>query len=448
VLSVPVLISLVTEPIAGLVDTAFVTRLGAAPLAGLGIGASLVSSMLWTFSFLGIGTQTEVARALGTADRQSASERAGLAIAIAALSGIGIAIVFWPAAGALVHAMGATGDVRDAGYSYLSIRLLGAAPLLVMMCGFGALRGLHDMHTPLRIALVSGATNVVLDAVFIFGLGPFPALGVAGAAWATVASQWVGGVWSLHAVHRQLGLPRRIPWNETGRLFVVGRDMFLRTGLLIAFLLLTTRAANRIGAPAGAAHQIIRQTWICTALALDAYATTAQSLIAFFLGADRRDMARRAAGVASRWGFATGAFLCALMLGFESEVVRWLVPASAQDSFPLAWRVTAFAQPLNALSFVTDGIHWGARDYRFLRNVMLAATLSSGAVLLLADTTGYASLAVVWIITGGWITVRAAFGVLRVWPGIGAAPLGASPLRRASLQSPATPEIDPHRRLR
>jgi MATE family multidrug resistance protein len=402
--------------------------------------------MLWAFSFLGIGTQTEVARALGAGDRPAASERAGLAIAIAVLSGIGVAMVFWPVLGALVHAMGAGGEVRDAAQSYLSIRLLGAAPLLVMMSGFGALRGMHDMHTPLRIALVSGAANVVLDAVLIFGLGPIPALGVAGAAWATVASQWLGGAWTLHAVHRQLGLPRHIPWREAGRLFVIGRDLFLRTGLLIAFLLLTTRIANRIGAPAGAAHQVIRQTWICAALALDAYATTAQSLIAFFLGADRRDLARSAAGVASRWGFASGAVLCALMLGFEANVARALVPVAAQESFSLAWRVTAFAQPLNAVSFVTDGIHWGARDYRFLRNVMLAATLSSGAVLLLVDSAGYASLAVVWIVTGGWITVRAAFGMLRVWPGFGAAPLAADRLRRASPQSPATPEIDPPRR--
>ena len=64
-LSVPVLISLIAEPITGLVDTAFVARLGAGPLAALGVGTVLLSSTLWVFNFLGVGTQTEVAHAFG-----------------------------------------------------------------------------------------------------------------------------------------------------------------------------------------------------------------------------------------------------------------------------------------------------------------------------------------------------------------------------------------------
>jgi len=64
-LSLPVLLSLVAEPLTGLVDTAFVARLGAVPLAALGVATVLLSSVFWIFNFLGIGTQTEVARAEG-----------------------------------------------------------------------------------------------------------------------------------------------------------------------------------------------------------------------------------------------------------------------------------------------------------------------------------------------------------------------------------------------
>ena len=95
-----------------------------------------------------------------------------------------------------------------------------------------------------------------------------------------------------------------------------------------------------------------------------------------------------------------------------------LVPDSARSVFPAAWTLLALAQPLNALSFVTDGIHWGARDYRYLRNAMLAAT-GTGAVLL----TYSDSLTAVWAVTAVWIGIRAAFGVARIWPGIGRAPL-------------------------
>ena len=98
--------------------------------------------------------------------------------------------------------------------------------------------------------------------------------------------------------------------------------------------------------------------------------------------------------------------------------------AGALSIFPAAWWVLALAQPLNAVSFVTDGIHWGTGDYTYLRNAMFAAT-GAGlcGIALLPHTPD--SLVWVWVASAAWIAVRAAFGVVRVWPGIGAAPLRA-----------------------
>ena len=66
----------------------------------------------------------------------------------------------------------------------------------------------------------------------------------------------------------------------------IGGDMFVRTGILNLFLAYTTRVANQLGADAGAAHQVIRQMWVFTALVLDAFAATVQSLVGFFIGQD------------------------------------------------------------------------------------------------------------------------------------------------------------------
>ena len=80
-------------------------------------------------------------------------------------------------------------------------------------------------------------------------------------------------------------------------------------------------------------------------------------------------------------------------------------------------------QPLNALAFATDGIHWGTGDFRYLRNAMVAATgLGSFAVLLIDESVPQA-LTWIWIITGLWVAIRAGFGVARIWPGIGDSPL-------------------------
>jgi MATE family multidrug resistance protein len=265
--------------------------------------------------------------------------------------------------------------------------------------------------------------NVILHPLLIFGAGPVPAMGIAGAAWATVASQWAGAGWALLATRSRLGFPRRLHGRDAHLLLVVGRDLFLRTGLLTGFLLLGTRAATRVGAEAGAAHQAIRQVWVFTALALDAFAAAAQSLVGYFRGADRLAYARRVAGVACVWSIGTGVVLGVVMLLGEGIVARLLVPPGALPLFGAAWIVAALSQPLNAVSFATDGIHWGTGDYRFLRNAMAAATGTGALAIYLLDESAPGALTRIWLVTAAWITIRAAFGLLLIWPGIGAAPL-------------------------
>ena len=102
--------------------------------------------------------------------------------------------------------------------------------------------------TPLRVALVTNGLNIVLDALLVTGYGPFPALGIAGVAWASVAAQWLGAIWALGAAFRAIGRPAGWSLAMALRLVRVGRDLFLRTGLLIAFLALATRAATLAGA--------------------------------------------------------------------------------------------------------------------------------------------------------------------------------------------------------
>jgi MATE family multidrug resistance protein len=435
-LSLPVLLSLIAEPLTGLADTAFVARLGAAPLAALGVGTVLLSSVYWVFNFLGIGTQTEVARAAGAGHRGRAAEVTGLAMLMAALFGVALMAAGGPLTDDLAGAMGARREVQAGAALYIRIRLLGLPATLLTTVAYGALRGLLDMRTPLRIAVTINALNILLDALLIFGLGPIPALGIAGAAWATVASHWLGAVWGLLAVRARVGLPGCLRGGDARLLLVAGRDLFLRTALLTAFLVLTTRAATRIGSNAGAAHQAIRQVWLFTALVLDAFAATAQSLVSFFLGAGRRDQMLRVARVACLWSLGTGVALAAGMGLGGGVIAALLVPAAARAVFTPAWLATAAFQPLNALSFATDGVHWGTSDYRYLRNAMLAATSLGVAGLALLDESATGALTGVWLVTGGWIAIRAAFGVARIWPGIGASPFRWLPVRGTTTARP------------
>ena len=421
-LSLPVLFSLIAEPVTGLIDTGFVAQLGKTPLAALGVGSSALSSIFWIFAFLGIGTQTEVAQSYGQGKADEAVKSLSLALMLGVLASLALAGLLLPGAALVSQALGAEGEVLELAAHYVRLRLLGAPAVIVTMVGFGALRGLQDMKTPLWIALGVNITNIALDYLFIFGWHFIPPMGVGGAAIASSLSQWLGAGWMLWELKRKLGFTGAVNLRQGMRLIKIGRDLFIRTGLLTLFLLLATRAATQMGAEAGAAHQVIRQVWFFTALTLEAFATTAQSLVGYFFGSGRIRHAKRVAALTAFWSLGAGIALMIGMLLATQWVTDALVPKDTAAVFLAAWLVASLSQPLNAIAFITDGIHWGTSDYRFLRNAMMAATACGLIGLQLIATDSLEAFTSVWLVTALWIGVRAFWGLLRLYPGIGDSP--------------------------
>jgi MATE family multidrug resistance protein len=422
-LSFPVMLSMIVEPLAGLVDTAFVERLGASQAAALGSATAVLSSVLWVFNFLGIGTQTQVAQSWGADEAESQRQAVSIALVISVALGVAVGSILWFSADALATWMSPDTLVQKSTAVYLRIRALGAPAGLVLLTCFGALRGRTNMRTPLRIAVVATVVNMVLDPILIFGAGPIAPLGIAGAAWATIASQLIGALAAIYAVARFHELERPRSWSGAAALFVIGRDMVTRTGALLLFMLIATRVALSMGPDAGAAHQAIRQVWLLSAFLLDAFAASSHSLVGVFVGGEQKDTARKVARVATLWALGTGMGLTLALFALEHVVAVLLVPASSRDMFHPAWIVCALTMPLNALAFVSDGIHKGAADFSFLRNAMLVST---GAGLLALSAIGpHGTLVEVWWATALWIALRTALGIFRIWPGLGHAPLRA-----------------------
>jgi len=422
-LSIPVTLATVAEPITGMVDTAFASQLGTVPLAALGIGTAALSTVFWVFSFLGISTQTEVSQALGNGNTKRAAEMTSLALILGVFFSLVMMAIFIPAAGIFSGLLGAEGDVLTEAQTYLRFRLLGTPAMLLIFIGFGALRGLQDMRTPMLIAIGINAINIILDGPLMFGIGAWDGMGVAGAGLASAIGQWTGALWLTRIVVRRIGFRWHIDWNDVWALLRVGGDLVVRTGLLTGYLLLATRTANRISPEAGAAHQAIWTVWIFLALMMEGFSITAQSLVGYFMGAGRIKVARRVAGASTRWVLGVGFVMIAVMLLSTDIVIALLVPDDALDLFRPAWRIAALLQPLAAMAFVTDGIHWGTGDFTYLRNAMITATLCGWAALLLIDTDAAGVYPLVWVATILWLGVRATLGTLRVWPGIGKSPL-------------------------
>ena len=427
-LTIPATLSLIAEPVVGLVDTAFVARLGSAPLASLGVGTAAISSVFWIFNFLSISAQTEVAQAMGRENRERAVAIASLALLLGVIFSIGVFILLFPAAPAVSRLLGAEASVETNAVLYLRVRLIGAPAVLVSLIGFGVLRGLQDMRTPLIIATGMSVINIVLDYPLIFGAGSIPGWGVGGAAAASVIAQYAGAVWTGLIVARRLGIVWHISWADVSALLRVGGDLFVRTGLLTLFILITTRLANQIGPEAGAAHQGLRTIWFMLGYMMDGFAVTAQSLVGFFFGAGAIGLARRAAGLNVLWGIILGGAVGGAMLLLEPYLVALLIPPDATAVLGRAWLIAALIQPVAALAFVTDGIHWGTADYTFLRNGMLVSTGSAALMLLFVDAAAPHAFEWLWVITGVWVGLRMLLGVGRIWVEWGNSPLRMEPV--------------------
>ncbi|THB81128.1 MAG: MATE family efflux transporter [Desulfobacteraceae bacterium] len=425
-MALPLLLSLIAEPLTGLIDTAFISRLGATQLAAVGVGTTALTSIFWAFNFLGVGTQTETAKAFGAKESVRVRQISSLAVALSLTIGFCLVILVFPFSSRIMSLMGASEEIHTLSVTYFKIRAVGAPAILITFAAFGVLRGLQDMKTPFIIAVSINVMNIVLDALLIFGAGPVPGFGVAGAAWASTISQWAGALWAVLRVHSNVRMTVDIHMADAAKLLRIGGDLFVRTGMLTLFLLLTTRKATMIGPEAGAAHQALRQFWVFTALFLDACAIAGQSLIGFFVGTGWVDQVRRVARVVCGWSLGIGMSLSIIMIAGQRGVEALLVPPSAREVFGSAWLVMCIFQPLNALAFGTDGIHWGTGDFRFLRNVVLLASLTSIGALALQGRFLPDTLTWIWIITGWWMSVRALFGILRIWPGLGNSPFPSS----------------------
>ncbi len=424
-MAVPVLFSLIAEPLTGLADTAFIARLGDIPLAALGVGTMALSAVLWACTCIGVGTQTKIAQAMGAQNIDRASRICGTALLLGFALGVVGMLAPLPVLNPLATAMGAHGEITLQAVEYIRLRLIGVPAFLVTVAAIGTLRGLQDMQTPLWVACIVNALNIVLDWVLIFGVGPFPALGISGAALATSCSQWIGAIWTLVALRKHLAPIWHVHLHELKALCSISGDLFVRSGMVILFLLLSTRMATIAGADSGAAHQAIRQFFIFATLLLDTFAITGQSLIALFFGQGNIQLARHVATLVCRWSLWVGIAMGIAMIVGQTPIIWLLLPESAVHVFIPAWIVAALIQPISALSFATDGVHWGTGDFRFIRNAMIvASTLAVAALWFTGYMQPQALLCWIWGAHGLWTATRAVFGLMRIWPGSRNAPLG------------------------
>jgi putative MATE family efflux protein len=403
---------LAAEPLYVLVDTAVVGHLGAVALAGLGIGAALLTLVVIVGTFVEYGTTGRSARAYGAGDLAAAVDEGVQASWIAVAVGAVVVVVGELFAHPLTKLLaGGEGVTQQAAESWFRIAVLGVPGILLVLAGNGWMRGVQETKAPVRIVLVANGISAVANPLLVFTAG----YGLRGSAIANVGAQAIGAALFLRALYRRAdgGLrPNPAVMREQA---VVGRDLFLRSvGFQVAFLTAAAVAA-RMGTAQIAAHQIGLQLWEFTALLLDSFAIAAQSLVGFALGAAAVATARSTAWRVSRYGLVAGLGLAVVFAAGWSVIPALFTSSEAvREQAHILWPWFVAMLPVAGIVFALDGVLIGAGDIAFLRTITLVA-----AVLFLAPLNLLA-LWLDWGIGGVWaglaafIAVRFVGMVLRV----------------------------------
>lgn len=390
-LALPAIASNVTVPIVGLIDTGVVGHFSTtADLGAVGLGAAVIASVFWAFSFLRPGTTSLVGRALGAGKDADAVTHLQRALAMAVVLGAAWVVLQWLVVPVLVDVLAGEAAAGPVAQQYALIRGLSLPAVLITLAIVGYLIGGQDTRTPLGIAGVVATVNAALCVWFVAGMGG----GAVGSAWATFAAEWAGVAVALALLRRRLGRDEwrllanwRSPELRRGwrSLLSMNSHLVIRTALLMAVVTATASLGSRFGDATLAANAILLQMMYLASYALDGYATAAETMAAKSIGAKRQADFHRSNLASSIAGAAIAvAMSLAFWLG-GGWIVRVLtgLPDVAAVANEHWW--VAVALPVVSLgAWILDGIFLGAGRTRDMLVSMLTATVGGFVLFLVA----------------------------------------------------------------
>jgi MATE family multidrug resistance protein len=363
---------MVSETVMWTVDAAMLGRVGKTELAAVGLGGLLVWTVTSFFVGLSHALSPFVAQSYGARKPHMCATYLWGALQIGLVSGLFVlalrALNPWT-----VELLGPAPEVRGPCAVYAGIRMLGSPFFILQYTYANFFRALGNTVTPMKVAILANLVNVALDYLLIFGVGPFPTLGVAGAAWATLAANLVSmaifAVISLTGHYRaEYGTTRR--WRPdlgaVRRLLRIGLPIGVHYFLDIGSFLIFSAYVGRMGTEQLAASQIVIQVLALSFMPCHGFVVAATTLMGQHIGAGRPDMAKKSAYATLKLGLVYAGAIGAVYLFFPGVLVRIFNSDPLVVSFGKRLiYLAAIFQVFDAVQMITSGALRGAGDTRF-----------------------------------------------------------------------------------
>ncbi|XP_004516070.1 protein DETOXIFICATION 42-like [Cicer arietinum] len=463
-ISVPTIIALAADPIASLIDTAFIGHIGPVELAAVGVSIAIfnqvskiaiiplvsvttslvaeedaadklqiqpsVKEMLIKSSSVNEEIKLEVEENIDQADHECSTSSTNIervvkfgheksyipsassAIIIGGVLGVLQALFIIFTAKPVLNYMGihSNSPMLKPAQQYLILRSFGSPAVILSMAIQGIFRGIKDTRTPLYATIMGDVTNIILDPLLMFTFR----FGVSGAAIAHIISQYLISLMLLWSLMNQVVLlPPSIQDFQFGKILKNGFLLLVKVTAVTFCVTLSASLAARQGTTTMAAFQICLQIWMATSLLADGLAVAGQAIIASASARSDYNMVIASASRVLQLGLILGLLLSFLLFSLLPFVSRLFTnDTDVLQLISIGIPYVAATQPINALAFVFDGINYGVSDFIYSAySMIMVASVSIFCLYMLSSSLGFTGI---WIALSIYMTLRILAGFWRI----------------------------------
>ena len=373
------ILSNVSVPLLGMVDTGVTGHLESSVYLGaVAIGSTIFSFIYMGMNFLRMGTTGIVAQRFGAGDNDGLRVSLGQAVIVALIIAAVLIALQIPIGQLAMRLIGGEAEVQHFALQYFSIRIWSAPGTLANYVLIGWFLGLQNARVPLLIFLTINMTNIVLDLLFVVGLG----MKVDGVALASVIAEYSGLLVALLFVARTLRertgswpLALLVNVRAYAAYFSVNANLFIRTMALVFTFAFVTAQGARLGGVILAANAVLMNLQTLTSFVLDSFAHASEAIVGKAVGEKRRAALERAVQVSLKWSLVFAAIFCVFYLLLGPLMIRLLTDLEDVRETALRFLPWLVISPLVSVwSYLYDGVFVGATRAREMRNIMVIST--------------------------------------------------------------------------
>ena len=368
-LAIPMVLEVVLESVFAVADVFWVSKLGESAIATVGLTESMMAVVYTLAAGLSIGGTATVARRIGEHNPDGAARAAVQTLVLGVFVSVAIAFVGIVYAPALLRLLGASPDVVSTGSGFTRVMLGGNASVVMLFLINSIFRGAGDAAIAMRVLWLANAINIVLGPLLIFGVGPFPRLGVVGASIATTIGRGTGVAFALYRLFqpgRHIQVRREHVHIDTGLMWRLVRlsgsgtfQVFISTASWIGLV----RILSQFGSAALAAYTIAIRIILFALFPSWGLGNAAATMVGQALGAGKPDRAERAVWIAGFYNLCFLGTVGVLFVSLSGPIVRFFTDDAAV--LPIATSgllIVALGFPLYAYGMVVTQSFNGAGD--------------------------------------------------------------------------------------